>query len=140
MYKLQEWVFQKVSWKTNKCKLIITPNWIRKTTWLLINNKINHERIRVGGDYILRKIFFKVSTQNFCHHITWCQNSCGLSTNHNPEFRCVICTSIILYFLHWCYAFLYYVKLELCCCQPIIIKLFFYVILYYYERNVNFDE
>ena len=50
----------------------------------------------------LKKLFFKYSVQDFCHHFTWYhwlkKNSHCLSTNHNPELPCVLCTGVTLFF------------------------------------------
>ena len=70
------------------------------------------------------KTFFKVSVQNFViifRDIIGLETSYCLSTNHNPEFPCVI-FALVLHFLHPCYTFLHYVTLELQCSQPIRIE------------------
>ena len=105
-------------WKIHKCKLI--PNWTRKTVWLLINNtnmkkfvwKKCRKMFLEALFFAFEKIFFRVSVQNFghcrLHEIVGLQLSQFLSSNHNPELRCVICTGVtlfapVLHFLHWCY-------------------------------------
>ena len=53
--------------------------------------------------FAFEKNFFRVAAQNFghcrLHEIIGLQLSQCLSTNHNPELRCVICTGVTLFAL-----------------------------------------
>ena len=115
---LHEWVFQKAEivraasasaisafWKTHKCKLI--PNWTRKTVWLLINN-INMKKFAWRK---CRKILLQTGSEHLTriwHFIYWLadedqlimlRTQSGSFNNHNPEYRCVICTGVTLFAL-----------------------------------------
>ena len=92
-------------WKTHKCKLI--PNWTRKTVWLLINN-INMKKLAWKK---CRKILLQTGSEHLTqiwHFIYWLadedqlimlRTQSGSFNNHNPEYRCVICTGVTLFAL-----------------------------------------